>query len=57
MRSSSKPRLDDLEESLGARSSHFQHDGEDGEDDDLYGGATRVPVRTTDAVLQIFRVM
>ena len=48
----SKPRLDDLEEGLGSRSSHLQHDGEDGEDDDLYGGAPRVPVGAADAVLQ-----
>ena len=47
----SKPRLGDLEESLGARGSHFQHDGEDGEDDDLDGGSASIPIWSTDAVL------
>ena len=41
-----------LEECFGAGSAGFQHDGEDGEDDDLDGGAPRVPVRTADSVLQ-----
>ena len=47
----SKPRLDDLKERLGAGSSHFQHDGEDGEDDDLDGGSASIPIWPTDAVL------
>ena len=54
MSSLSKPRLDDLKERLGAGSPHFQHDGEDGEDDDLDGGSPRVPVWPTDSVLNIY---
>ena len=47
----SKPRPDDLEESLGTRGSHFQHDGQDGEYDDLDGGSTSIPIWPTDPVL------
>ena len=41
-----------LKEGLGTRSSGLEHDGEDGEDDDLDGGAARVPVGTADSILQ-----
>ena len=40
-----------LEECFGAGSAGFQHDGEDGEDDDLNGGAACVPVGSTDTEL------
>ena len=56
MSSLSKPRPGDLEESLGARGSHLQHDGEDGEDDDLDGGSTSIPIWPTDPVLQTFLI-
>ena len=42
----------DLEECLGPRCPHLEHDGQDGEDDDLDSGAPRVPVRPTDPVLR-----
>ena len=42
----------DLEECLGPRGSHLEHDGEDGEDDDLDGGAPRVPVGPAYTVLR-----
>ena len=45
-----------LEESFSTRGSGFEHNGENGEDDDLNGGSTGVPVGPTDAVLrQIIR--
>ena len=47
-----KPRLDHLEEGLGSWSLHLQHDGQDGEDDNLNGGSTRIPIWPTDPILQ-----
>ena len=44
--------MTDLQEGLGPRRPRLEHDGEDGEDDDLDGGASRVPVRSTDSILQ-----
>ena len=41
-----------LQKGFGAWSPGLEHDGEDGEDDDLDGGASRVPVRPADSVLQ-----
>ena len=41
-----------LKEGLGSRSPGLEHDGEDSEEDDLDGGAPRVPVGTADAVLE-----
>ena len=41
-----------LEEGLGPRGAHLEHDGEDGEDDDLDGGPARVPVGAADPVLE-----
>ena len=41
----------DLKEGLGARRPRLEHDGENGEEDDLDGGAARVPVGPADAVL------
>ena len=43
--------LTDLEEGLCPRRPRLEHDGEDGEEDDLDGGAARVPVGAADAVL------
>ena len=41
-----------LEEGLGSWGAHLEHDGEDGEDDDLDGGPARVPVGAADPVLE-----
>jgi hypothetical protein len=41
-----------LQERLGSRCAGFERDGQDGEDDDLYGSSTRVPVGTRDTVLK-----
>ena len=41
-----------LKECFGTRSAGLQHDGQDGEDDDLDGCSTGVPVGPRDAVLQ-----
>ena len=41
-----------LQEGLGPGGAGLEHDGEDGEDDDLDGGATRVPVGSADSVLE-----
>ena len=41
-----------LEESFCTGGPRLEHDGEDGEDDDLDGGAPRVPVGSADSVLQ-----
>ena len=41
-----------LKEGLGTRSSGLEHDGEDGEDDDLDGGTASVPVGSTDTILR-----
>ena len=41
-----------LEEGLCPRGAHLEHDGEDGEDDDLDGGPARVPVGAADPVLE-----
>ena len=43
--------MTDLQEGLGPRRPRLEHDGEDGEEDDLDGGAARVPVGAADAVL------
>jgi len=40
-----------LEESFCTGGPGLEHDGEDGEDDDLDGGAPRVPVGSADSVL------
>ena len=42
----------DLKEGLGARRPCLEHDGENGEEDDLDGGAARVPVGAADSVLK-----
>ena len=47
----------DLEEGLGPRGPHLEHDGQDGEDDDLDGGAPRVPVRPADTVLSNMKII
>ena len=44
--------MTDLEEGLCPRRPRLEHDGEDGEEDDLDGGAARVPVGAADAVLK-----
>ena len=41
-----------LKKCLSSGSSGLEHDGQDGEDDDLDGGTTSVPVRSTDTILQ-----
>ena len=41
-----------LQKSFGPWSPGLEHDGEDGEDDDLDGGATSVPVWSADSILQ-----
>ena len=41
-----------LKECFGTRSAGLQHDGQNGEDDDLDGCSTSVPVGPRDAVLQ-----
>ena len=41
-----------LKESFGPWSPGLEHDGQDGEDDDLDGGATGVPVGAADAILK-----
>ena len=46
----------DLEEGLGPRGPHLEHDGQDGEDDDLDGGAPRVPVGPADPVLRNIKI-
>ena len=50
-----KTSFDDLEESLGSGSPGLQHDREDSKQDDLDGGATGVPVRSRDSILEIKR--
>ena len=42
----------DLEECLGPRCPHLEHDGQDGEDDDLDGSTASVPVGAADTILQ-----
>ena len=44
-------RISHLKECLGPGSSSLQHDGEDGEDDDLDGGSASIPIWSTDAEL------
>ena len=44
--------MTDLQEGLGPRRPRLEHDGEDGEEDDLDGGAARVPVGAADSVLK-----
>ena len=46
-------RISHLKECLGPGSSSLQHDGEDGEDDDLDGCSSGIPVWSTDSVLRI----
>ena len=41
-----------LEECFRTGCSRLKHDGENGEDDDLDGGAARVPVGAADSVLK-----
>ena len=48
----SKKDSANLEESFGTGGPGLEHDREDGEDDDLDGSATRVPVGSADSVLQ-----
>jgi len=47
----SKSGLDHLEESFSTWCPGLEHDGQDGEDDDLDGGATGIPVGATDTIL------
>ena len=44
-----------LKECFSTRSSGLEHDGQDGEDDDLDGGATSVPVGPADSILMKFK--
>ena len=41
-----------LKECLGPWCPGLEHDGQDGEDDDLDGGATSIPIRTADTILK-----
>ena len=41
-----------LEESFSTWCPGLEHDGQDGEDDDLDSGATSVPVGPTDSILK-----
>ena len=45
-------RVSHLKECLSSGGSGLEHDGEDGEDDDLDGGTASVPVGSTDTILQ-----
>ena len=42
-----------LEECFSTWCPGLEHDGQDGEDDDLDGGATSIPVGATDTILEI----
>ena len=44
-----------LKEGFSTRSSGLEHDGQDGEDDDLDGGTTSVPVGPADSILMKFK--
>ena len=45
-------KVSHLKEGFGSRSPGLQHNGQDGEDDDLDGRTAGVPVRPTDTILQ-----
>ena len=49
-------KVSHLKEGFGSRSPGLQHNGQDGEDDDLDSGAPRVPVRPADPVLRIVKI-
>ena len=45
-------KVSHLKEGFGSRSPGLQHNGQDGEDDDLDGRTASVPVWPTDTILQ-----
>ena len=48
-----KSKISHLKESFSSGSSGLQHNGQDGEDDNLNGGTSSIPVWSTDSILKL----
>ena len=46
-------KISHLKESFSSGSSGLQHNGQDGEDDNLNGGTSSIPVWSTDSILKL----